>query len=137
MSCVLRVYGNELDVDALISQCRLDAISVRRKGQVRGASGQRHATSGANFVVSNAEFTSFDLRLRDATAFLSDQQAAIDAMVRFPGVESATLDFGVAIAAGCMAQFSYLPPEFIRLAAARGLGVEISQYWCAEDPDEP
>ncbi len=48
-------------------------------------------------------------------------------LIRFEGLEHVQLDFGVNRKNGFL-QSNYLPPEFLTLAGALGLGVEISIY---------
>ncbi|HET6823931.1 MAG TPA: hypothetical protein VFH34_14875, partial [Anaerolineales bacterium] len=52
-------------------------------------------------------------------------------------VEVMTIDFGLEsrISSGKIsAQFDYIPPELVKLAAEYGIGFEVSNY-CAEDFD--
>jgi hypothetical protein len=57
-------------------------------------------------------------------------------MVEFPGVQNAVLDFGISLYEGNVAQFSFLPPKLVRLAANAGIGLEISHYACSKDDQE-
>ena len=133
MSCVVRVAGDQLDIDALLALIKLPADAIRRKGQPRGISGRLHTTSGANFFVSDADFDEFGQQLKDATVFLDLHRVVLLTMVDYPGVESTVLDFGVSLSRNCFARSSRLPPSFIRAAAAIGIGVEISCYLCDDD----
>lgn len=135
MSCILRISGESLDIDALLSQLTLAINRVWKKGEPRfPLKGQFHSDSGANFVASKADLDEFDSQVKEATAFLELHAPDIAKVVVFPGVENAVLDFGVtALRPGYVAQFSYLPPRFIQLAASAGIAVEISHYACSED----
>jgi len=136
MSCILRVSGESLDVDALISDLPLSADQTWRKGQPRSTvSGRLHANSGANFLVSDADLDAFARQVTDATAFLASNATAVAKAARFPGVEQVTLDFGVALLEGNVAMFSYLPPQLVQLAAQANIGIEISHYLCSEERD--
>lgn len=131
MSCVLRISGTALDIDALLSSVTLAPNRVWRKGELRSkAVARTHVDSGASFVASDAEFDAFDQQIADAIAFLSSNSAAVAALASFPGVEQATLDFGVALFEGNFATFSCLPPSLVQLAAQAKLGIEISTYAC-------
>jgi len=131
MSCVLRISGKALDIDALLSSVALAPNQTWRKGELRSKAGARtHTDSGVNFIASDAEFDAFDRQVDDATAFLTSNSAAVAALASFPGVERATLDFGVALFEGSFATFSCLPPSLVRLAAQVNLGIEISTYAC-------
>ncbi len=137
MSCVLNISGESLDIDALLSEHAFDFDHVWKKGEPRILKGKFCPTSGANVLVSNAEIDDFDQQVADATEFLEKYGAVIAKIASFPGVEFAGLDFGVALNEGYVAQCSYLPPEFIRIAATSGISVEISHYACsAENAEE-
>jgi hypothetical protein len=134
MSCILRVSGEALDIDALMSGLTLSADQTWRKGQLRSkVSGRPHANSGVNFVASDADLDAFAQQVTDATAFLESNSATISKVASFPGVEQVTLDFGVALSGGNVAMFSYLPPPLVRLAAQANIGIEISHYLCSEE----
>ncbi len=55
MSCVLRVSGEHLDVDALLLSQNLIPVITWRKGDERYLKGRFRTDSGANFDVSHAE----------------------------------------------------------------------------------
>jgi hypothetical protein len=132
MSCILRIYGESLDIDALLSRYSLVVDRSWKKGEPRTFKGKFHLDSGANFLASDADLDEFDRQVKEATEFLELHAPVIAEMVAFPGVENAVLDFGIALHEGYMAQFSYLPPQFVQLAARAGVGLEISHYACSE-----
>ena len=134
MSCILRVSGKALDIDALTSSFAVPAHRTWRIGETRSViSGRVHSDSGANFVASNADFDAFTQQVEDATAFLESNVLAIGKLASFPGVEQVTLDFGVAFLQESVAAFSYLPPKLVALAAQARIGVEISHYACSQE----
>ena len=133
MSCILRVSGNSLDIDALIAQHSLAVNRKWKKGEPRMLKGRTHSNAGANYIASNADLDQFELQLTDATQFMEKNLSDIKNITSFPGVESATLDFGVALNEGYVAQFAYLPPHFLKLAVDVGVGIEISHYACSDD----
>ncbi len=129
MSCILRVSGEALDIDALMSGLALSADRTWKKGELRSEiAGRRHADSGASFVASYADLDAFAQQVADTTAFLESNLLAISRIASFPGVEQVTIDFGVAVFDDKFAMFSYLPPAFVQLAAQTNLGIEISHY---------
>lgn len=132
MTCILRISGQSLDVDALLAECSIPVDRTWRKGEPRVLKGKFHANSGANFVASEAEIGEFDAQVVDATAFLEKHASAIAKLIAFPGVEDAALDFGVSTSVGRVTQSSYLPPKFICIAARLEIGVEISHYPCSD-----
>jgi len=135
MSCILRVSGEALDIDALMSGLALSADRTWRTGETRSKiAGRVHTNSGANFIASNADLDAFTQQVADATAFLESNLPAIAKLASFPGVEQVTLDFGTALLEGNVTMFSYLPPLLVRLAAQANIGIEISHYLCSEEP---
>lgn len=86
MSCILRVYGIDLDVDVLLSETHLQSDKVWRKGEPR-LLGKVHSDSGASFVASIADLKQFDLQVKETTAFLERHSETIARMAEFPGVE--------------------------------------------------
>ena len=88
MSCVLRISGTALDIDALLSSVALAPNRTWRKGELRSkAVARTHADSGASFIASDAEFDAFDQQIADAITFLSSNSAAVTALASFAGVE--------------------------------------------------
>ncbi len=135
MSCMLRIGGETLDIDALLSQSALDFYNVWRKGEPRNGGSKVHARSGATMVVSNAEFEEFDLQVKDAIAFLELHGTALAKVASLPGADHVGLDFAVSIREGFFTLCSYLPPRLIQLAALAGIGIEISHYPCSDDDE--
>lgn len=137
MSCILRISGESLNVDALLSEHPLPAVRVWRKGDVHRLKGKTHSDSGVNILASDADFDEINRQLAEATEFLKLHSSVIAKVVDFPGVQIAMLDFGLsALKPGSFAQFVHLPAELIELAAYARIAVEISLYACSEDNDE-
>ena len=136
MSCILRISGETLNIDTLLSQHNLPPDRIWKKGEARTLKGKVHLDCGVNFVASEADLDEFTRQLDEATKFLETHQTTIEKMVATPGVEFAVLDFGVCLRQGYVAQFCYFPPNFIQLAAKTGVGVEVSQYACSDEDDE-
>lgn len=130
MSCVLRVSGRSLDLNALVAGSTLSPYRTWQIGTARSDSrpdGPVCSDSGACFAISTADFDAFSVQVNDATQFLERHADAVRAIVSFPGVDAATLDFGIAlrdIAVHC----DYLPPRLLSAAAAVGVGIELSHY---------
>ena len=134
MSCVLRVSGKALDVDALLSSVPLRADRFWRTGEPRGKIAKKpHADSGANFLASDADLDAFAKQVIEVTAFLESNLGSVRKLTSFPGVEHATLDFGVALNVGSVAVCSYMPPALIQLAAQANIGIEVSTYVCSDE----
>lgn len=137
MSCILRVSGESLDPEALLSTVPLSADQSWRKGEPRSVSSARlHATSGVNFIASEADLDAFEQQVADASAFLGRHSEVVAGIAAFPGVELVVLDFGVAMYENDFARFSFLPATFIQLAAKANIGIEISVYPCRKDDED-
>lgn len=134
VSCVLRVTGPLLDIDALSEALAIDPYRTFRKGEARGLR-KIHETSGICFEVSDAEFEEFDLQIQDAVQFLTENAKVLAVISGFPGVEHALLDFGIEkreVAVQC----DYLPADVLRLAGNLGLGIVLSHYPICEETEE-
>jgi hypothetical protein len=135
MSCVLRISGGDLNINAMLELHPLPVQSVWTKGEARILKGRFHTDSGANVVVSEAQLEQFDRQSADAVAFLELHAPAIGMVGRYPGVEEVIFDFGVALVEDHITQSSYLSPQLIQLAAIAGIGIVLSHYPCSEDVD--
>lgn len=136
MSCILRIGGETLDVDALLSYCTLTVDNSWRKGALRGIGSRVHSTSGASFVASEADFEEFKTQVDDASEFLRAHMAEISRLASFAGVSYATLDFSVSLYRDSITKFCHLPRELVRSAASAGLGLEVSCYASSDEPEE-
>lgn len=131
MSAVLRVSGVNFDVDAFLIGCDLPICAVKRRGEPvfpnTQPNGRRYDQSGVHVVVSDAESDEFPRQVQETLAFLKQHTVQIRRLCEFPGVASASIDFGVArrdVAVQC----DTLPAELLRLAGTLGLDIELSQY---------
>ena len=130
MSCILRVFGEHLDVEALLSKVTMKPDKIWRKGEPRfktKPNGRVNEQSGVTFVASDADFLAPDKQLEDATRFLEEFHDEIVLLVEFEGVDHATLDFGIElrdVAVHC----DFLSSRFLRGAASAGIEVELSHY---------
>lgn len=128
MSCMLRVSGTHLDVDALLKSTGLRSSKVWHKNELRNKRGSRlHDTSGFSVVVSNAEYDEFEKQMLEASEFIRQNADALDAIKHFQGVEYFAPDFGVELSS-VAPQSLRLKNQLLQLAAARGLDLELSHY---------
>jgi hypothetical protein len=98
MSCVLRAYGAEFDVDAFLRSSGLSPLIVYRRGEPRSSTGRPQRVeerSGINLSASAREFSDLRGQIEDAVQFLTDNGSEIRRLRRFPGVEGLVLDFPV------------------------------------------
>jgi hypothetical protein len=99
MSCILRIYGESLDIDTLLSQHSLVADCTWKKGEPRiiKIHGKVYPDSGAHFLASDADLDEFDLQVTETTEFLELHAPVIARVVAFPGVQHAVRKAFVAI----------------------------------------
>ena len=139
MSCMLRVNGTELDVDALLRDCEIEPVVAWRKGEPRSPAseptGKLHSSSGANFAVSGAHFSELKLQIDDALVFLKENEACVRRLRAFPGVQELCLDFGSDIRPPGWCSFSF-PPELLVAAGAVGVSLVLSVYPVCDDDDD-
>jgi hypothetical protein len=136
VSAVLRAEGVEFDPDRFCSESGLTPYMLWRKGEPRSprSEGKLYEDSGFNLDVSDADFLDLPRQVEDAIAFLEGNHKKLSRLCGFPGIETVTLDFGIA-RRDVFAQFHRFPPTLIRLAGELGLGIELSQYWCSDEEE--
>ena len=136
MAVLLRAGGKNFDVDAFLRQCPWKPARVWHRGEPvfpkSQPEGRKNKDSGFNVTVSNAGFDEFSQQINDAVTFLEDEQnvATIQALMAYPGVEAANLDFGVEFPdpKEYPIQFYVFPPNLARLAGNLDLHLEFSLY---------
>lgn len=131
MSCVLRVHGKHFDVDRYLrSDGALQPIAIHRKGHpFAGRPGARKLTSSAlTFGVSKRGFSDFEGQVRDAIRFLTKHERAIRKLRRCPGVEVASVDFGVVGDRREPYDQYFCPEALVRIAGRLSLNVVVSDY---------
>lgn len=126
MSCILRVSGDNLDVDALLASIHLTPDRVWHQGELR-TQGKPNEHSGFTVVASDADIRDFETQLVEATRFLEDYGAQIADIASFEGVKYATLDFGIELRDVAI-HSDTLTPRFLSAVANAGISVELSHY---------
>ena len=130
MAAILRVDGKDFDPDRFVADSALAPVQIYRRGEPRqgpGSEGKVHTTSGLNFMLSDAEFDEFDQQVADAIAFIKFHRDELKRLRDFPGIESATLDFGIR-RPDLVVQTNTFPSALIRRAGALGWGIELTQF---------
>jgi hypothetical protein len=130
MVCVLRVGGNELDVDGLLAGLPIKPCAVFRKGEPRAANtpdSRVNERSAANFQVSGDDFAEFGQQIDDALRFLEKSKSLFERLRAFPGVQYCVLDFGVEIREPFWCCFEF-PSPLLAAAGALGLSLALSTY---------
>lgn len=137
MAVYLRVAGGDFDIDAYLEKHPCEPDKVYRQGEPTlhrtKPDGEKEAVSGFNMCVSDAEDNELQKAIDEAIEFLSDEDYAeeIQALMNYPGVEGAVLDFSIdpPRASEYPVQYYGFPSELIRLAGELDLSLEVSLYF--------
>ena len=125
--CVLRVWGEDFDVDAFLSESPWEPTVVRRRGE-RRFGGAKVRSSGFNVLVSDASGAEFERQLEDAERFLADHAPEFERLAATGGADEPWLDFGIERARLPRGGGEYFPASFLALAAETGVAVAVSSY---------
>ena len=129
--CVLRVAGDDFEIDALLESSDLAPCHVQRKGLPRFESGRSIAEyTGFNVEVSSDDGEDLERQVADAIEFLTANRTAIRRVLEFPGVDYAYLDFNVncCLGNGVAIQNSRISSDLLKLAGDLRLDINISLY---------
>ena len=139
MACYLRVFGENLDADALVSAIPLTWDDIWRKGAKKTVAIKdrppEHLNSGVQVLVPS-EGDDVDTLVAAAILFLREHEPEMRKLSTHAGVERVYLDFAVFWKPDSAAQFSRLPPELLALAGGLGFWVELSHYLTSSDGEE-
>ena len=100
MSCVLRVWGVDLDIDGLLATVIMKPLAVFQKEKPRSEHvphGKLCARFGENFEISGADFSKLSEQVSDAVLFLKENREDLLKVRAFPGIEGMTIDFAANI----------------------------------------
>jgi hypothetical protein len=130
---MLRVAGKDLNLRDLL-EISLKPDSTWEKGS-RKSKNTKNASSGARYVVSEAEFDQFEQQKLDAIKFMKRNKDRIQEIMNLHGIDGADLDFGI-YRRDVPVQCDNFPPHLVKLAGNLGLGIELSQYPSIEGNEE-
>ena len=140
MGCVLRVRGDEFDIDNLLSILKLTPCHVQRKGHRRFGPKSRVAEyTGFNVSTSDASEDDLQCQISDTISFIERNIADLQTLMSYPGVRGAELGFSIRSRLrqpNVWAQNDYLPPKILLLAGQLGLAINLTQYSEYSDADE-
>jgi hypothetical protein len=132
MSCNLKFWGTDFNVDAFIEKSGLLVYTINRLGEPVFKSkpdGRKHDGSGCAAAVSDAKFNDFNEQANDAIGYLEHNGETLKHISTAEGLEYATLHFGASFNPGNgFYQSHRLPPELVKLAAEFGIAITISMY---------
>ena len=134
--CVLHVGSDSESLAAFVAETSLPIYQSHAKGDVRSArKGTHWENYGFSCAVSDREFSDFPGQVADAIGFLTTHRQALGALRARHRIDDIRLDFPIAsrLSERIVGQFDYLPPALSQLCAEHGIGIEMSQYACADD----
>jgi hypothetical protein len=133
MSCVLRIYGKNFDVEGFLKETMLIPYSKFKEGDVmpfkwKGKS--QYDSNGCTFDLSSADFDNFEQQKSDAIQFLRINFDSLLKLTKYglSSDEVALIDFGIELNDSLAVQGEYLPPELLKLAGDLNFGIMLSQY---------
>lgn len=128
---MLRIGGQEFDLDAFAASSSLVPDSTWRRGEKRfpksQTSTQINETSGLRITASDADMCEFGTQIDEAIQFIRSNQNELHKVIQMPGVEFAELDFGCEIHPPGWSSFTF-PPEILALAGTIGASLCVSLY---------
>lgn len=129
MACVIHFVGDLVDVEALQRLCPTPPCSVFQKGLPRSnRPGARAArTSGLSVVASEADFDLLEDQQKEALEFLQKHHSALLAMRQTPGIEFASIDFGISMR-NVIVQSDIFESQLLAALAELNLQLVLSQY---------
>ena len=137
MTCVLRAIGAAFDVEAFLAESPLRPEAVYRKGDRVFANlpkGPMRFDSGFNLTVSEAGMDDLPGQVREAIAFLDENEDELRRLGACEGVDAVGLDFGLR-RRDVAAQSDLLPAELLWRAGALDIDITVSHYAVADEPD--
>lgn len=129
MGCILSFNGPDADVAQLLALSPVEPVRARRRGEPLSPrpNSRLAVTSGITLQISDAEFEELEQQQADAIRFLHDHDQALQAMRKVEGVESACVDFGIAMRS-VIVQSDTFPAELMAALAKLGCSMELTQY---------
>src|SRR5260370_9405452 len=133
MSCVLRAYGANFDVDFFLKDSLLKPLIVYHCGKPRFPNSRRDEVSGMNIRVSIREFSDLRGQIDDAIRFLSNNDQELQRLRDFPGLEEMELDFPIE-ERDVAVQSDAFPAQMLSLLGGLRISLVVSRYPPSDDP---
>ncbi len=123
--CVLRATGSTFAVDEFLAKSSLQPITVFHQGQKQSSKSRPMNASGFHA----GGFSNLQGQIADAVQFVEQNQDELSRLVRFPGVENVSVDFGIE-ERNVAAQSERFPPNLLRMLGSLGIFLEFNLYPC-------
>ncbi|MES2269030.1 MAG: hypothetical protein V4520_19860 [Bacteroidota bacterium] len=131
MSCILRIIGEDFDVDSFILLSGVSSYCVFYKDEPKSKlkpGGEKYQFSGCAVDVSIADFDDFTEQEKDAAKYLELNYEKLKLIPSTPEIQFAVLDFGIEYDSYKFVQSKYLSTALIKLCADLGISIELSIY---------
>ena len=131
MPCILRIVGENFDVDSFVKKSNITPYKIFHKGDPRlktKPDGAKIERTGCSIEVSKVDFDNLDQQINAAIIYLNKNQDKLQWINKTPEIQYAVLDFGLNYDLDKFVQSHYLPNEFLKLVSQLGIGIEISIY---------
>ena len=131
MSCILRISGENFDVDAFILKSQIVPYKTFYKGSPRlktKPDGEKNKYSGCAIEVSKAEFNDYEQQVTDAIIYLTDNKDKFQYISSTTEIQHSVLDFGIGYDINKFTQTHHVPVELLRIVADLGISIELSIY---------
>lgn len=140
MACILRISGDDFDVDRFIAESEWkdvdsELLRVYHKGEfINTLNKRRHVDSGFSITVSKAGFEDFEQQQRDAISFLSTYAKSFNHLREYHIDNWHCLDFGLdTFPPNRFSKTYIISPELMRLCAEYNLEIYMSNYFTKKE----
>lgn len=130
MSCVLRATGAFFDVDEFLKTSTLDVLTAFRRGAGKFPTSsvtRKSEFSGISVSVSTRELSDLNGQIRDAIAFLSENEAELKRLRDSPGLERLDLDFPIEDRE-VVYQSDAFPHQLLSMLGSLRIGLVVSRH---------
>ena len=93
MSCVLRCYGKNFDVDSFLKEVKIKPIIIYHKGEIMKLGNRKLSFSGFNCNISNASLNKLQQQIKDAEKFIKKNWGKLKKMSVYPKIDKIIMDF--------------------------------------------
>ncbi|MCB9045018.1 MAG: hypothetical protein H6550_02645 [Chitinophagales bacterium] len=131
MGCVLRIMGENFDVDAFELKTGLVFDNKTHKGEPRFKNkpdGQKFPHSVLSVKVSEADFDSRDKQINDAKKYIERHYDKLLCIRKEKEIQHAFLDFGFRFDPEEAMLLVYFPSDIVSLAGGLGIGIQATLY---------
>jgi hypothetical protein len=131
MSCVLKIIGENLDVDAFVAKTSMEGFDKSYKGEpINKVNPSIKKWSAAGIVTSEADFDDVKMQIEETIEFLTRHKDNLRHIATTPEIDYATINFGVdsVIDKDHLTQSFHFTKPLIKICAELDIEIELSIY---------